>query len=159
MCVRLDRSAVYLGTPGAGQRCPSHAVGRRRAILVDPGARARPRAQASAGVGAVPESGPASFIGLGFDACAAPSPRAMKSWGASPYRAIGVYIGGINRACSQPNLTAPWVGEQIAGGWHLIPTYVGRQAPTSACGSCAPLNANKATKQGTEAADDPAAHA
>jgi len=162
MCVRLDRRAVYLGTPGAGQRCPSHAVGRRRAILVDPGPRARPRAQASAGVGAVPESAqqsPQNFIGLGFDACAAPSSRAMKSWASSPYRAIGVYIGGINRACSQPNLTAAWVSEQIAAGWHLIPTYVGRQAPTSACGSCAPLSASKATKQGTEDANDAVADA
>ncbi len=107
MCVRLDRRAVYLGTPGAGQRCPSHAIGRRRAILVDPGARARARAQASAGVG-IPASGTAGaedFTGLGFDACAAPSSRAMAAWATSPYRAIGVYIGGANRACSQPNLT------------------------------------------------------
>ena len=30
----------------------------------------------------------------------------MAAWADSPYRAIGVYIGGANRACSQPNLTA-----------------------------------------------------
>ena len=47
---------------------------------------------------------------------------------------VGVYIGGLNRACSQPNLTASWVREQVAAGWHLIPTYVGLQSPTSSCG-------------------------
>ena len=36
-------------------------------------------------------------------------------------------------ACSQPNLTASWVAAQTEAGWHLIPTYVGLQAPTSAC--------------------------
>src|SRR5438045_1777569 len=33
-CVRLDRHAVYLGTPSDNQRCPAHAVGRRRAIVI-----------------------------------------------------------------------------------------------------------------------------
>jgi hypothetical protein len=162
MCVRLDRRAVYLGTPGANQRCPSDAIGRRRAILVDPGARARARAQASSGVGTPGPEGKAGtevFTGLGFDACATPSSRTMAAWGSSPYRAIGVYIGGANRACSQPNLTTTWVGEQVAAGWHLIPTYVGLQAPTSSCGSCAKLSSSKATAQGTEAASDAVAKA
>src|SRR6266516_7722239 len=35
MCVRLDWRAVYLGRPGANQRCPSQAVRRRRAILIE----------------------------------------------------------------------------------------------------------------------------
>ena len=30
MCVRMDRRAVYLGTPSAQQRCPAEAIGRRR---------------------------------------------------------------------------------------------------------------------------------
>src|SRR6476659_11089225 len=48
MCVRLNRRAVYLGTAGAAQRCPAGIMGRRRAILVDPGADARAaRVQAS----------------------------------------------------------------------------------------------------------------
>ena len=162
MCVRLDRRAVYLGTPSASQRCPAHAVGRRRAILLDPGTGAR-AAQASARASAAPggaatqasstaTSGP--FTGLGFDACSAPSSRTMSAWSASPYQAIGVYIGGANRACSQPNLTTSWVGAQVAAGWHLIPTYVGLQAPTSSCGSCAKLSSNKATGQGTAQAED-----
>ena len=153
MCVRLDRRAVYLGTPSSRQHCPAGAMGRRRAILVEPdaaGASALPslarRATASAG-GAV-------FTGLGFDACTAPSSRSMAAWEDSPYRAVGVYIGGINRACSQPNLTASWVAAQTEAGWHLIPTYVGLQAPTSSCSSCAKLTSSQATAQGTAAALD-----
>ena len=153
MCVRLDRRAVYLGMPSSQQRCPAEAIGRRRAILVEPAsadasalhARAR-RATGSAG-GSV-------FTGLGFDACTAPSSRSMAAWEESPYRAVGVYIGGINRACSQPNLTASWVAAQTEAGWHLIPTYVGLQAPTSACSSCAKLTSSQATAQGADAALD-----
>ena len=93
------------------------------------------------------------FTGLGFDACSTPSTKTMAAWTSSPYRAIGVYIGGENRACSQPNLTPCWVASQTAAGWHLIPTYVGPQAPTSSCSSCAKLSASRATAQGVAAAD------
>lgn len=151
MCVRLDRRAVYLGTPSAQQRCPSDAIGRRRAILVEPRqAPPRPQARSSAAT----SSSAAVFTGLGFDACTAPSSRVMSVWKSSPYRAVGVYIGGLNRACSQPNLTAEWVASQTAAGWYLIPTYVGLQAPTSSCTSCAKLSAAQATAQGTAAAID-----
>ena len=43
----------------------------------------------------------------------------MNAWLASPYRAIGVYIGGANRGCAQPNLTATWVQDEVAAGWQL----------------------------------------
>jgi len=159
MCVRLDRRAVYLGRPGASQRCPSHALGRRRAMVVEPGSPHRAAASALEAPGPEGTIGGTSYRGLGFDACAAPSRRAMAAWGTSPYRAIGVYIGGLNRACAQPNLTATWVGEQVAAGWHLIPIYVGRQAPTSSCTSCAKLSAAQAGAQGSAAARDAAAEA
>jgi Domain of unknown function (DUF1906) len=159
MCVRLDRRAVYLGRPGAQQRCPADVMGRRRAILVDPGAPGR-TAQASR-VAPAHISAASEFTGLGFDACTAPSRRSMSAWASSPYRAIGVYIGGLNRGCSQPNLTASWVAEQTAADWSLIPTYVGLQAPTSSCSSCALLSTSTstATTQGTEAANDAVAQA
>jgi hypothetical protein len=155
MCVRLDRRMVYLGTPSPRQNCPAEAIGRRRAILVEPrsgvDASALPRARTSAG--SASRSG-TIFTGLGFDACSAPSARSMSAWKESPYRAVGVYVGGINRACSQPNLTPEWVAAQTAAGWHLIPTYVGLQAPTSACSSCAKLSSSQATSQGVAAAED-----
>ena len=154
MCVRLDRRVVYLGTPSPQQSCPAEAIGQRQATLVEPRAAARlslPRAQSSAATRA--RSG-AVFTGLGFDACSTPSARSMTAWKSSPYRAVGVYIGGENRACSQPNLTPEWVAAQTAAGWHLIPTYVGLQAPTSACSSCAKLSSSQATAQGVAAAVD-----
>lgn len=160
-CVRLDRRAVYLGSPGAEQRCPAGAIGRRRAILLDPNARAR-AARARAAASQVPParlSAATAYTGPGFDACAAPSKSAMSAWGASPYRAIGVYIGGANRGCSQPNLTASWVSAEVAAGWHPIPTYVGLQAPTSSCGSCAKLSTTAAVTQGAEDASDAAEQA
>jgi Domain of unknown function (DUF1906) len=162
MCVRLDRKAVYLGKPGSAQRCPASAIGRRRAILLDPGARDRAaHARARASRIAPAHISTATYTGLGFDACTAPSKRSMSAWAGSPYRAIGVYIGGVNRGCSQPNLTASWVAEQTAAEWSLIPTYVGLQAPTSSCSSCAKLSTSTstATTQGTEAAIDAVAQA
>jgi hypothetical protein len=162
MCVRLDRRAVYLGTPAANQRCPAEVLGRRRAILAEPAA-AIGASDSSLPVPlrriATASAGGSVFTGLGFDACTAPSSRSMGAWGSSPYRAIGVYIGGINRGCSQPNLTAGWVSAQTAAGWHLIPTYVGRQAPYSSCSSCAQISSSQATAQGTADAVDAAAQA
>jgi hypothetical protein len=175
MCVRLDRRAVYLGTPAADQHCPADVIGRRRAILVDPragesgkgAAGSVPESTAAASEAARPRAGAtaigsaagAAFTGLGFDACAAPSSQAMAAWASSPYRAIGVYIGGDNRGCSQPNLTASWVSAQTTAGWHLIPTYVGLQAPTSSCSSCAKLSSSQATAQGVTEATDAVAQA
>lgn len=66
--------------------------------------------------------------GNGFDACTAPSTGTMAAWLQSPYRFVGVYIGGANRACSQPNLNSSWVNTVHGWGFGLIPTYVGYQA-------------------------------
>ena len=148
-CVRLDRRAVYIGRAGAAQRCPAHAVGRARAIVIEPPTpreRSAPTSRATASAGSY-------FNGLGFDACSAPPVTTMTAWLSSPYRAIGVYIGGANRGCSQPNLTSAWVATQIAAGWTLIPTYVGLPAPSPACG-CSGITPNQAAAQGTAAADD-----
>jgi len=89
------------------------------------------------------DTGSTSFTGQGFDACAAPSSGAMGAWRAnSPYAAVGIYVGGGERACAQPNLTAGWVQQQASAGWHFLPIYVGPQA--SETGSA----------NGTAAADD-----
>ena len=53
----------------------------------------------------------------------------MSAWLASPYRAIGVYIGGENAACLGGNLTRSWVSTVTNSGWKLAPLYVGLQAP------------------------------
>ncbi|HET9126423.1 MAG TPA: DUF1906 domain-containing protein [Solirubrobacteraceae bacterium] len=94
-----------------------------------------------------------AYSGLGFDACSAPSATAMSHWLASPFRAAGVYIGGPEMACSQTNLNAAWVSTVTAAGWHLIPIYVGLQAPTNGCG-CGAISSADATAQGTAAAQN-----
>jgi len=93
------------------------------------------------------------YTGLGFDACSTPSASAMSAWGASPYRAVGIYVGGVNEACSQPNLSPTWVAEESAAGWVMLPIYVGLQAPKNGCG-CAGIVPSQATSEGTAAADD-----
>jgi Rv2525c-like, glycoside hydrolase-like domain len=95
----------------------------------------------------------ATYTGLGFDPCSAPSTAAMSAWGSSPYRAAGIYIGGTNMGCSQPNLTSGWVNQESAAGWHLIPTYVGLQAPSNSC-RCSGINPGKASSEGSAAARD-----
>ena len=84
-------------------------------------------AMPSSGAVAEPPA-PGTYLGNGFDACSAPSSSTMNTWLASPYRAVGVYVGGVNRACAQPELTATWVAHQEASGWHLLPIYLGLQA-------------------------------
>src|SRR5436305_11013432 len=97
LCVRLDRRAVYVGRPGTAQRCPAHAVGRSRAILIEPhGAGAvvlhGPRAVTPSGGAHAPAASAigTTFSGLGFDPCTAPSVTQMAAWLASPYRAVGI---------------------------------------------------------------------
>ncbi len=237
-CVRYDRHAVYLGTPGPDQQCPAHLVGRTDTVQIDggegqavvhqrgvalasvPGSSAhrgmivrdaqgrevaltieRPRLSIVAtyandpavvewiissvhGAGSAP-AGPlapgASLPRLalaaenvapgravredtaravaagvvaagvvaagvvaagtegararrarrplaGFDTCTAPSIPAMRAW-RPYYEAIGIYIGGVNRACDTGNLSARWVRRVKGMGWSLIPAYVGRQPP------------------------------
>ena len=94
-----------------------------------------------------------TYTGLGFDACSAPSMGTMSAWASSPYHAVGIYIGGTNVACSQPNLSAAWVSQETAAGWHLIPTYVGLQAG-SACSGCGTINPRSAASEGSAAASD-----
>jgi len=75
---------------------------------------------------------PGSLTGYGFDTCSAPAQAVMDAWWQeSPYAAVGIYIGGSNRLCDQPELTAAWVRTQQQRGWHLLPAYVGPQASCS----------------------------
>lgn len=69
------------------------------------------------------------FRGSAFDTCSAPSRKTMAAWRTSPYQAVGVYISGRNRACTQPELTASWVTDVSAMGWKLLPINMGSQAP------------------------------
>ncbi len=95
-----------------------------------------------------------TFTGMGFDTCAAPSLSTMQAWQSSPYRVVGVYIGGLNRACGDGNLTATWVSTMAGRGWGVIPTYVGLQAPCVQMSGVSRIDPARAGTQGVEAAGD-----
>jgi hypothetical protein len=89
----------------------------------------RPGGSAGAAGPALVPAGATDYTGQGFDTCTAPSLATMRTLRQySPYRAVGVYIGGSDRGCAQQNLTAQWVTAVAAAGWHFIPLYVGPQA-------------------------------
>jgi hypothetical protein len=112
--------------------------------------------QVSAPAAETVAAGPVTYTGKAFDACTAPSEADMNAWLASPYRALGVYIGGVNRACDQPNLTATWVQDEIAAGWNLIPLYVGLQASCAGGDLGARIDHAQAAAEGTAAGSDAA---
>jgi Domain of unknown function (DUF1906)/WD40-like Beta Propeller Repeat len=100
-----------------------------------------------------------NYVGPGFDACTAPDLASMASWRASPYKAIGIYIGGSQRACSQANLTSGWIASVESMGWNLMPLYVGRQAPCVRQSNVAHISSKTPAAQGVASADDAVAQA
>ena len=100
-----------------------------------------------------------AFTGYAFDACNAPKPESLAAWLASPYRALGIYIGGANRACANTQLSPDWTASAVATGWSLIPLYVGLQAPCVGGKGLAKISPALASSQGTAAADDAAVDA
>ncbi|MFI1732028.1 glycoside hydrolase domain-containing protein [Streptomyces acidicola] len=95
-----------------------------------------------------------TYTGRAFDTCAAPSLSAMKAWHTGFYGAAAVYVGGRNRGCAQPNLTASWVKSVSSLGWKLIPIYVGAQPPCQSGSNPEKLTASTAASLGaTDAAD------
>jgi hypothetical protein len=100
------------------------------------------------------QQGQGLFTGSGFDSCAAPSASAMTNWLASSYRAVGVYIGGANRACAQANLTPSWLTGIVAQGWHYFPLYPGLQSSCVQAPGDATITTSQASSEGKAAADD-----
>ncbi|MGH1561332.1 glycoside hydrolase domain-containing protein [Mumia sp. DW29H23] len=73
---------------------------------------------------------PGNFTGLAFDTCTAPTQAQMDAWWvSSPFGAVGIYISGSSRACTQAQLTKTWVSTQAGRGWRFLPIHVGMQAP------------------------------
>jgi hypothetical protein len=100
-----------------------------------------------------------TFTGRAFDTCTAPSLSAMKAWNTGFYGAAAVYVGGKNRGCAQPNLTASWVKSVNSLGWKLIPIYVGAQPPCQTGSSPEKLSAATAASLGAKDAADAVAKA
>jgi len=123
-----DRALVNRILASASLRVPVRAT---RTAAPPPGGLANTPARIGEARATLP-AGSTDFTGKGFDACTAPSAATMHTWlQRSPYRAVGIYIGGSDRACAQPNLTASWVSQQQSAGWHFMPIYVGPQASFS----------------------------
>lgn len=134
------------GAANSAQWAPAAPPGSERASLQSAGASALASTQQAAAAAATtfPEV-------TAFDTCTTPSLAAMRAW-RSAYRGIGVYIGGVNRACAFGNLSASWINSTSAMGWRTLPTYVGLQAPCTSFG--ARINPSTAAKQGRAAAAD-----
>jgi hypothetical protein len=133
--------AVFLLTGGAAS-----------AVMMGPDAQAGPD-RSDKGPAYPAGASVTHFKGLAFDTCTAPTAATMRSWRSSPYRAIGVYTSGPERACQrQPNLSREWVNQVSAMGWKIIPIDVGRQAPCRVNAGKKPIDPDKAESQGTAAA-------
>ncbi|PBC63244.1 peptidoglycan-binding protein [Streptomyces sp. Tue6028] len=100
-----------------------------------------------------------TFTGRAFDTCAAPSLSAMKAWHTGCYGAAAVYVGGKNRGCSQPDLTASWVKSVSTMGWKLIPLYVGAQPSCQSGTSPEKITASTAASLGAADGADAVAKA
>ena len=108
-----------------------------------------PASTASAAPARQAGGSPGSFTGYAFDACTAPAQAVMDAWWLqSPYAGVGVYIGGGNRLCTQPELSAQWVGTQQQRGWHVMPLWVGPQASCSSYATKMAGDIPTATQQG-----------
>jgi hypothetical protein len=110
----------------------------------------------SAALTATTTTAASTFTGMAFDTCAAPSSTTMQHWLASPYRTLGIYIGGSMRACGDGNLSPSWVSTVKSMGWGLAPIYVGPQAPCVNQGGLSTFTASNAAAQGKSDADDAA---
>ncbi len=99
------------------------------------------------------------FTGYGFDTCGAPSFETMEAWLESPYRAVGIYLGGSNRACPDGNLTPAWVNSVRAMGWNFLPLWVGRQSACVSQKGLSLITSGSAGSQGKAAADEAATRA
>ncbi|WP_300679151.1 DUF1906 domain-containing protein [Nocardioides sp.] len=80
---------------------------------------------------------PAAGNVLMLDTASTPSLTKIQAWQqSSPYKAIAVYIPvapayDVRYDKVQSELTADWVRQVRAGGWQVLPIYVGMQAPCS----------------------------
>jgi hypothetical protein len=103
-CVRFDRNAVYLGTPGPAQRCPAHAAGRAEAILVEPAVGSGASASASAARAATATATEPRLDGAATSFVAhSASVRVTATWSRDP----GVIVRALHRRQLPPSAATP----------------------------------------------------
>ena len=104
---------------------------------------------------ATAEVGTHHYEARGLDSCNAPTHAQMAAfWHQTHWWWWGVYIGGVNRACPNTNLTPRWIRKEVRRGWGLQPIWVGQQAPCSNQSGLARMSHHRARayKQGRRAA-------
>jgi hypothetical protein len=118
-CVRFDRHAVYLGRPGAEQRCPARVVGRTEALHIEPLPRvSSPGAEARLAIASAlgrPPGGGRSAASPGMPAAMPGLPGGIEREIRLPFHEAGVMITatyGSDRATIERALRgserAPW---------------------------------------------------
>ena len=102
-----------------------------------------------------------TFETEGLDLCSAPTVAHMHDlWDGTPFWHIYIYIGGLSRACAQPNLTASWVSQVTSGAapyymtWGLVSIWLGPQAPCSGYSHVFSSNSTTSYGQGYQEAHD-----
>ncbi|MFD8480266.1 glycoside hydrolase domain-containing protein [Kitasatospora sp. NPDC059673] len=174
-CLRQDVSAIDPGAPAEDRDCrTSPGPVLAHGLLIEP-ARPAPLPPQGSQDAAAPQKSPAAteaqnggapepirdsgegdgprtdVVGYAFDRCSAPPDSAMQTWAeSSPYRAVGVYIGGPEQACASPD--RDWVDARAAEGWGFLPIYVGHQAARGKL--LVDADQGTARQQGSDAADD-----
>jgi len=95
---------------------------------------------------------------MGFDACTLPTLSQLQTWWtSSPYKTVGIYLGGSEFACSSglSNLTASYVSSVLAQGWQIVPIWVGAQGVQTGTNFAYTISSNTSTAytQGVTEAD------
>ncbi|HLI44702.1 MAG TPA: glycoside hydrolase domain-containing protein [Acidimicrobiales bacterium] len=125
---RILASARWAGGTGPSSRSPVGTAAGTTATALSPASSAAASSRTPSPAASSDVTGSVVYQGKGFDTCDAPAPAEMTAWQQhSPYGSIGVYIGGVDAACT--NITSTWVEQETAAGWRLFPIYVGLQAP------------------------------
>ena len=136
-CVRYDRNAVYLGSPGVNQQCPPNLIGRAGTVSIAPSSEA-----------GRPAAGPAvqmqsAEVGGGPAAAATPQPgvTVTATYGADP--------GAVRRVLSSlhsAGTAAPVALHQRApGAWPVVPRDLApaaQPAVTPAAAATPPVSAS-----------------
>ncbi len=86
----------------------------------------------------VPSNPPPPWVDVlaapAFDVCYLGTnsiPTMQAWWDGSPYRAVGLYLGGISYYEGCSTFTPEWVAQVRTMGWSFLPLWVGPQAPCS----------------------------
>lgn len=176
----MHRSVGHRALTGRRRRLPTSSRVRDALRVMRPGARhlrfasfnRRPRRYVRRAVmlaialGALATTAPSASgqtywqtSGIGLDTCVDPTVNQFHAfYNGTPYILWGIYIGGDNMGCSQPNLSANYIAtitNSVGNSWFLAPVWVGPQDPCwSGSGTKFPSNTTDAYNWGQATAQN-----